>query len=151
MPGDGDGQRADRRLAGGSRIPIAEIVELASRSSGPGGQHVNTSSTRVSLRWNIRESEGLSEELRERLLTKLRPRLSRLGVLIVHSDRSRSRQRNLEAAYERLFELVESALRQAPPRKPTAPTRGSKKRRLEAKRQRGEVKTQRRVPRDHES
>jgi len=151
MPGDGDGQRADRRLSGGSRIPISEIVELASRSSGPGGQHVNTSSTRVSLRWNIRESEGLSEEVRELLLRKLRARVSRLGVLIVHSDRSRSRQRNLEAAYERLYELVESALRQAPPRKPTAPTRGSKKRRLEAKRQRGEVKTQRRIPRDHES
>jgi ribosome-associated protein len=150
MPGDVGGQRADRRLSGGNRIPAAEIVELASRSSGPGGQHVNTSSTRVSLRWNIRESEGLTEQARERLLTSLRPRLSRRGVLIVHADRSRSRQRNLEAAYERLYELVESALYEAAPRKPTAPTRGSKQRRLEAKRQRGDVKTQRRVPRDHE-
>ena len=148
MPTDGDGPRGDRRLPGGSRIPAAEIVELASRSSGPGGQHVNTSSTRVSLRWNIAESEGLTEEARERLLTRLRPRLSRLGVLIVHADRSRSRQRNLEAAYERLYELVEEALHEARPRKPTAPTRGSKSRRLEAKRQRGEIKSQRRIPRD---
>ena len=150
MPGDADRQRGDRRLPGGSRIPAGEIVELASRSSGPGGQHVNTSSTRVSLRWNIRESEGLTEEVRQRLLTQLGSRLSRLGVLIVHSDRSRSRQRNLEAAYDRLYELVESALHQAPPRKPTAPTRGSRKRRLEAKRQRSEVKTSRRPPRDQD-
>ena len=150
MSGDADRQRVDRRLPGGSRIPAGEIVELASRSSGPGGQHVNTSSTRVSLRWNIRESEGLTEEVRQRLLTQLGSRLSRLGVLIVHSDRSRSRQRNLEAAYDRLYELVESALHQAPPRKPTAPTRGSKKRRLEAKRQRSEVKTSRRPPRDQD-
>ncbi len=132
-------------LAGGNRIPAAEIVELSSRSSGPGGQHVNTSSTRVSLRWNLRDSGGLSEEARTRLLARLRPKVSRDGVLIVHSDRHRSRQRNLEAAYERLHELVETALYQAPPRRPTTPSRGAKKRRLDAKRRRSALKIQRRL------
>ena len=145
MTSDSDGRRSDRMLARGNRIPIAEIVELASRSSGPGGQHVNTSSTRVTLRWNIRESRGLSEEARGQLMARLRPRLSREGVLIVHSDRHRSRQRNLDAAHERLYELVETALYQAPPRKPTAPSRGAKNRRLDAKRRRSTLKSQRRA------
>ena len=57
--------RVDRALSGGNRILAAEIEELASRSSGPGGQHVNTSSTRVSLRWNLRTSQGLKEEARQ--------------------------------------------------------------------------------------
>ncbi|MBJ18376.1 MAG: aminoacyl-tRNA hydrolase [bacterium] len=135
-------------LAGGNRIPVAEVVELASRASGPGGQHVNTSSTRVSLRWNLRESRGLSDEARARLMSRLRARLSREGVLIVHSDRHRSRQRNLEAAYARLHELVETALYQAPPRRPTTPSRASKKRRLDAKRRRGTLKNQRRLGRE---
>lgn len=141
---DKENRRSDRVLPGGNRIPGAEIVELASRSSGPGGQHVNTSSTRVSLRWNIRESSGLSEEARQRLLATLKPKLSRLGVLIVHSDRHRSRQRNLEAAHERLYELVKTALYRAPPRKPTKPGMGAKKRRLDAKRRRSSLKSQRR-------
>lgn len=136
---------ADLVLSGGNRIPASEIVELASRASGPGGQHVNTSSTRVSLRWNLRDSRGLKREARARLLEQLRPRLTRDGVLIVHADRHRSRRRNREAARERLRELVEGALYQAPPRKPTGPTRGARRRRLDAKRQRGQLKTQRRT------
>lgn len=143
-----EGRRPDRLLPGGHRIPSAEIVELASRSSGPGGQHVNTSSTRVSLRWNLRESSGLSEEARTRLLARLGPRLTRDGVLIVHADRNRSRRRNLEAAHERLYELVASALYQSPKRRPTGPTKGAKRRRLESKRRRGALKDQRRGGRD---
>jgi ribosome-associated protein len=145
---DREGRRPDRMLSGGNRIPNAEVVELASRSSGPGGQHVNTSSTRVSLRWNLRDSSGLRDDARTRLLARLRPKLSRDGVLIVHSDRHRSRQRNLDAAYERLYELVESALYQAPPRKPTTPSRGAKKRRLDAKRRRSDLKSRRRLGSD---
>lgn len=133
----------DRALPGGNCIPATEIEELASRSSGPGGQHVNTSSTRVSLRWNLRESKGLDERARARLIAGLGPRISRAGVLVVHADRHRSRQRNLEEAHARLYELVSSALYQAPPRKPTAPSRGSKLRRLDTKRQRGMLKKQR--------
>ena len=143
MPRESEPRRPDRMLPGGSRIPTVEIVELASRASGPGGQHVNTSSTRVSLRWNLRDSSGLREDARARLLARLDSKLSREAVLIVHSDRHRSRQRNLDAAYSRLYELVETALYQAPPRRPTAPSRGAKQRRLDAKRRRGDLKSER--------
>ncbi|MFP6654651.1 MAG: alternative ribosome rescue aminoacyl-tRNA hydrolase ArfB [Myxococcota bacterium] len=138
----------DLTLTGGNRIPGAEIVEVASRSSGPGGQHVNTSSTRVTLRWSVRDSRGIKDEVRDRLLARLRARLSKEGVLIVHADRHRSRQRNREVARERLQNLVETALYQEPPRQPTRPTRASKRRRLEAKRHRGKVKNQRTVRQD---
>lgn len=140
----GKGQSGDLPLSGGSRILGTEIVELASRSSGPGGQHVNTSSTRVTLRWNLRESHGIGPDAKIRLLARLRGKLSREGVLIVHSDRSRSRQRNREVARARLHEIVETALYQEPPRRPTVPTRASKRRRVEAKRIRGKIKDQRR-------
>jgi ribosome-associated protein len=139
------GRDADLPLSGGNRIPAAEIVELASRSSGPGGQHVNTSSTRVTLRWNLRESRGINSDARARLMARLRARLSREGVLIVHGDRHRSRERNREMARERLRELVETALYQEPPRRPTVPTRASKRRRIEAKRHRGKIKDRRRI------
>ena len=141
----GRGRDADLALSGGNRIPGTEIVELASRSSGPGGQHVNTSSTRVTLRWNLRESHGIRPDAKARLIARLRARLSREGVLIVHADRHRSRERNREIARERLRELVETALYQEPPRRPTLPTRASRKRRIEAKRRRGKVKIQRRI------
>jgi ribosome-associated protein len=142
------GRDVDLALSGGNRIPAAEIVELASRSSGPGGQHVNTSSTRVTLRWNLRDSRGLRAEVRDRLLARLGPRLSKHGLLIVHADRHRSRERNREMARERLRSLVETALYQEPPRRPTRPTRASKVRRLDAKRHRGKVKSRRRIRRD---
>ncbi len=140
-------QSADLVLSSGNRIPASEIVELASRSGGPGGQHVNTSSTRVSLRWNLRDSRGLRPEARERLLARLRPRLTRDGVLIVHADRHRSRARNREAARERLRELVELALHQAPPRKPTVPSHAARARRVDEKKRRGQLKRQRRTGR----
>jgi ribosome-associated protein len=141
MESDESKRATDLPLSGGNRIPAKEIVELASRSSGPGGQHVNTSSTRVTLRWNLRTSCGLSAEARSRLEARLRSKLSRDGVLIVHAGRHRSRERNRALARERLQELVEDALRQAPPRRPTGPTKGSKTRRLDAKRRRGQLKT----------
>jgi ribosome-associated protein len=141
----GKGRDADLPLSGGNRIPGSEIVELASRSGGPGGQHVNTSSTRVTLRWNLRESQGLNPDAKARLIARLRARLSREGVLIVHGDRHRSRERNREMARERLRELVETALYQEPPRRPTLPSRASRRRRIETKRHRGKVKDQRRT------
>jgi ribosome-associated protein len=146
MEPDPAGADADLALSRGNRIPADEIVERASRSSGPGGQHVNTSSTRVTLRWSVRDSRGLRADDRARLLERLRPRLTTEGVLIVHADRSRSRARNRQAARERLREIVDTALHQSPPRRPTRPTRASRARRLEAKRQRGQLKARRRPP-----
>jgi ribosome-associated protein len=130
-------------LTGGNRIPLSEVVELASRSSGPGGQHVNTSSTRVTLRWNLRTTKGLNGAARARALARLANRLSRTGELVVHSDRHRSRRRNQETARERLQEIVEQALHVEPPRRPTAPSKAAKRRRTDEKKRRGQLKTQR--------
>ncbi len=149
MESSEDPGRVDVPLSDGSWIPVDEVEELASRSSGPGGQHVNTSSTRVTLRWNVRISHGLSSEARARLLERLSSRLSRDGILTVHADRHRSRRRNRIDAHGRLRELVEAALHEAPPRRPTRPSRGAKERRLGEKRRRADVKRQRR-PQDRD-
>ena len=145
MSGQGLRRAADLWLPGGNRIPAKEIKELASRSTGPGGQHVNTSSTRVTLRWNLLTTRGLRADARARAEVRLRPKLSRGGVLTVHAGRHRSRARNRALARERLQELVAEALRQSPPRRPTRPSPGSKSRRLEAKRRRGQLKIRRRL------
>lgn len=144
MAPDAPRRESDLLLPGGNRIPASEITELASRSSGPGGQHVNTSSTRVTLRWNLRYSRGLRPEARNRAEIRLRPKLSRDGVLSVHAGRHRSRERNRALARERLRELVAAALRIETARKPTKPTKGSKTRRLDAKRRRSQLKSGRR-------
>ena len=150
MDGQGLRRTADLPLPGGNRIPAKEIVELASRSTGPGGQHVNTSSTRVTLRWNLLMTRGLREDARARAEARLGPKLSRAGVLTVHAGRHRSRARNRTLARERLQELVAEALRQSPPRKPTRPSSGSKTRRLDAKRRRGQIKNRRRSRHDED-
>ncbi|MFO0688528.1 MAG: alternative ribosome rescue aminoacyl-tRNA hydrolase ArfB [Myxococcota bacterium] len=136
---DRDGA-GDLLLAGGQRIPASELVEQASRSGGPGGQHVNTSSTRVTLRWNLRDTCGLRAEAKARALERLARRLTREGELVLHADRHRSRHRNRQDARERLRLLVEEALVVETPRRPTRPTRASKTRRVEAKRRRGDTK-----------
>jgi len=124
-------------------IPAAELVELASRAGGPGGQHVNKSNTRVTLRWSVVESTALTERQRNRLLERLAPRLTRRGKLVVHADRSRSRARNRELARERIVEIVRRALAVERPRVSTQPTRASRARAREAKQQRSVIKRDR--------
>jgi len=121
-------------------IPGNELVELASRSGGPGGQHVNTSSTRVTLRWSVRRSRALSGAQRARLLSRLVGQLTRDGELVVHAGRFRSRARNREAARARIAELVEGALQVPRHRVATRPSRASKQRAVEVKRRRSAVK-----------
>ena len=127
-------------------IPAGELVETASRSGGPGGQHVNKANTRVTLRWNALESRALSAALCRRLATRLAGRLTRSGELIVHARRFRSRARNRELARERLAELVREALARQRPRVATAVSRGARVRRLDAKRQRSSLKRSRGRP-----
>ena len=132
-------------------IPEDEIVESASRSSGPGGQHVNKTNTRVTLRINLRISRVLTDGQRERLLRVLSTRLAANGDLIVHADRTRSRSRNREQARARIVELLSSALRVPATRCATRPSRASKLRVQKAKVRRGELKKQRRrVRSDHD-
>ena len=128
-------------------LPLAELDYHATRSGGPGGQHVNTSSTRIEVWWDVRSSPTLSEEQRARLLERLATRLNGEGRLRVVASESRSQLRNREAATERLRDLVASALVVRKARKRTKPSRAAKAARLEAKRRRSAVKRERRRPR----
>ena len=132
------------------RVPLAELDSRASRSGGPGGQHVNTSATRVELWWDVAHSPSLTEEQRGRLLERLATRLHGEGRLRVVASSSRSQLRNREAALERLREIVAAALEVPKVRRPTRPTRAAKAARLEAKRRRGAIKRERRPPRGDE-
>ena len=127
-------------------LPLAELDYRATRSGGPGGQHVNTSSTRIELWWDVRSSPALTEEQRARLMERLANRLDGEGRLRVVASESRSQLRNREAATERLRELVASALAVRKPRKRTRPGRAAKAARLEAKRRRSALKRDRRPP-----
>ena len=125
-------------------IPRHELQYRASRAGGAGGQHVNTSSTRIELLWNVSATQALDEEARARVSTKLASRLDGEGNLRVVSSARRSQAQNREAAEERLAELVRGALAVPRRRKATRPTRASKEARLGEKRKRGETKRQRR-------
>jgi len=137
---------ADLRVSRSLVIPAGELHATASRSSGPGGQHVNKSSTRVTLRWNIEASEVLSDRQRALLLSRLAHRLTRGGELILHAGRARSRTRNLENARERLSEIVSRGLATTRKRIATRASASARKRRVEQKKRRSSVKHQRRRP-----
>jgi ribosome-associated protein len=142
-------ERDDLEVRSGLVIPAAELTWSVSRSGGPGGQNVNKLSTKVTVRWCIAESAVLSDAWRARLLTRLAPRLTKQGELVVHVDSSRSQLDNRREARQRLAEIVREALHVAKKRRPTKPTKGSKRRRLAAKKQRGDTKRLRgRPPRD---
>ena len=125
-------------------VPEAELSWRFSRSSGPGGQSVNTTDSRAELSYDVQRSAALPEHLRARALRSLAPRLVD-GVLTVAASEHRSQLQNREAAEQRLAQLLREAVAPPPaPRRPTRPTRGSKERRLEAKKQRSQVKRDRR-------
>lgn len=133
-------------LAPGVRVPASELAYRATRSGGPGGQHVNTSATRIELTWDIAGSPSLDEAVRDRLLARLSSRLHGEGVLRVVASGSRSQHRNREEALARLSELVTGALRRRRRRRPTKPSRAAVQRRLDAKKRRAERKRERRPP-----
>lgn len=127
-------------------IPESELGWRFSRSSGPGGQHVNTSDSRVELIWNVEGSAALAEAQRERLTERLGRRLV-AGTITVTASEQRSQLRNREIALEKLAELVRAALAPDPAkRRPTKPTRGSTRRHLAAKTQRSATKQLRKRP-----
>jgi len=128
------------------QLPVSELDFRASRSGGPGGQHVNTSSTRVEVWWDVGASPSLSEAQRQRLLSRLASRLDNAGRLRLVSSTSRSQLRNREDAIERLCEVVARALAVPKPRKRTKPSRAAKAARVDAKRRRWAVKRDRRRP-----
>lgn len=121
-------------------IPRSELEYRATRSGGPGGQHVNTSSTRIELTWNLLQSTALTEAQRELLREKLASRIDGQGMLRVVAARSRSQHQNRELATERLAELLARALRPPKPRKRTRVPRAAKEERLQEKKRRSERK-----------
>ena len=136
----------DLRVRRGLVIPAAELRVTASRSSGPGGQNVNKSNTRVTLRWDISASRAVNERQRAQLLARLGRRLTRDGELVLHAGRERSRARNLEHACERLAELVSEALTTTRARVASQPSAGARSRRVQHKKRRSTLKGQRRRP-----
>ncbi len=136
----------DLRIGPTVAIPESELRWRFSRASGPGGQHVNTSATRVELSWDLEASAALNEDQRSRARRRLAGDLVD-GVMTVTASERRSQLRNREAARERLAELIARAIAPPPPRRrPTRPTAASRERRIADKRRRGETKRLRRAP-----
>jgi len=127
-------------------IPRNELDIRVSRASGAGGQHVNKTSSRVEIFWNIPTSRALNDEQRARLLDKLSSRLTTEGSIRVVASDMRSQSRNRDLAEERLTELVRRALIIPRKRKATRPTRAAKEARLETKKRHSNKKQQRRGP-----
>lgn len=125
-------------------IPRNELEYRATRSSGPGGQHVNTSSTRIELLWDLTGSRAISDEQRARLRTKLVSRLDSDGRVRVVASGRRSQRQNRREADERLAALIKYALHVPKKRRPTKPTRAAKEKRLADKKRRAEIKRERR-------
>ena len=127
----------------GHVVPDADLTWRFSRSSGPGGQHVNTTDTRVQLTFDLAGSQAFPDPLKQRLLARLGDRV------VVTADEHRSQLRNRQAAEARLAAVLEEALRPPPARRvPTKPSRGARQRRITSKKQRGETKRLRRRPED---
>ena len=128
--------------------PRAELEVRATRAGGPGGQHVNTSSTRIELRWNVRQTRALDDARRDHVLARLAARLDGDGNVRVVASEFRSQRQNREAAEARLADLVRRALHVPKKRKATKPSRAAKAKRLDEKRKHSDKKRERRRPID---
>ena len=135
---------AGLELSATARLPRSELTYRASRAGGAGGQHVNTSSTRIELLWNVWTTAALDDDERNRVVEKLASRIDSEGWIRVVSSARRSQSQNREAAEARLVELLKGALVVRKRRKATKPSRGAKEARLTNKTTRGDTKRQRR-------
>jgi len=131
------------RITNTLTIPLSELRFRFARSSGPGGQHVNRSATRVELLFDVAGSSSLTEAQRERALKALAPYIDSDGVLHLISQTFRSQFRNREEAVERFQTLMRRAMKVPKRRRPTRPSRAARERRLASKRRRSEIKRQR--------
>jgi ribosome-associated protein len=122
-----------------------ELEEHFIRASGPGGQNVNKLASAVQLRFDVRRSPDLPDDVRARLERLAGRRLTREGVLVINAQRHRTQERNREDARERLFDLIRRAAVAPRARRPTKPTAGARERRLESKKRRGTIKGLRRA------
>jgi len=122
------------------RVPAGELIISASRSGGPGGQNVNKVSTKIELRFHVRNSSSLSEDEKEKIMTLLKNRINSEGELIIISQSERSQLMNRKKAEEKFYKLLASALTVRRERKATAPSAASRIERLEKKKMRGQNK-----------
>lgn len=123
-----------------------ELIFKATRSSGPGGQHVNKTSTRIELYWSLKNSQAFSEDQKTRLRKKLHNRITKEDILILTSGQTRSQFKNKEQVTKRFFELIKEAITPPKKRKKSKPTYASKVKRLQSKKQHSEKKASRKKP-----
>ncbi|MDH3215238.1 MAG: alternative ribosome rescue aminoacyl-tRNA hydrolase ArfB [Candidatus Krumholzibacteria bacterium] len=136
------------RITDSIAIEESELDMEFVRASGPGGQNVNKVATVVQLRFDVRHSAALTEDVRERLVTLAGRRMTGDGVLVITARRHRTQRANREDAIERLVKLIRRAARKPKPRKITTPTKASVEQRLEQKRQRAKIKRRRQKPKN---
>ncbi len=133
----------DLFVKNGISIPMRELEVTTSRSGGPGGQHVNKTDTRITVRWNVKMTSALNEEQKERVLQNLQTRLTGDGDLIVHNSESRSQQQNKQMALIQLAQDVRKALHVPKKRMATRVSRSVKEARVDEKTHRGSIKKMR--------
>lgn len=127
-------------------IPDHEIEITASRAGGPGGQHVNKTNSRITVRWNVRNTQAMHDEQKDRLLQKLEPELTNEGDLIIHHSSSRSQDQNKRLALAQLARKVRQALIVPKKRMATTVSKAAKEIRLQKKAHRGSIKKMRSRP-----
>ena len=132
-------------IKGRLQVPENELSWTFVRSSGPGGQNVNKVASKAVLRWNLASSASLPEDVKRRLRTNQRNRITAEGDLIVTSQRFRDQERNKQDCIEKLRDMILQASIIPRPRKPSKPTRAARERRLQIKRRRSDIKKGRRV------
>jgi ribosome-associated protein len=124
----------------------SEFIFTSSRSGGPGGQSVNKVNTKVTLRWDVGNSRGLTEDQRDVILKKLSKSINLVGEVVLSTDSSRSQLQNKEETVNKLKDLLNNAFKKVKPRKATKPTRSSVRKRLEDKKKHAEKKKMRKDP-----
>lgn len=129
-----------------AEVLISELSFKAIRSSGPGGQHVNKTASKVEVSFSLENSEALSEIEKERLRTKLSTKISSEGIIMLQCGETRSQHRNKAIVIERLVELLQKNLKVAKPRKKTKPSKGAIERRLKSKKENAFKKSNRKPP-----
>jgi ribosome-associated protein len=140
----------DLQITSHLAIPARELRFSTSRSSGPGGQHVNTTDTKVTLRWNVHDSAVLSDNQRQRITRALAGRLNQRGEIVLACDVHRSQHRNRDEVVARLARFVRAALARRKLRRPTTPSPSAAEKRLQGKRQVARKKQLRKPPEESE-